>query len=110
MNKHKVVFIPHGWTAEELDKAYNNALRRFYMRPKTIISYLGQIRSWDALVKFIRSGITIGWHWFFGGHSEARHAARAQAKLSAHKDRERSESSSAAVSYKEASRSKEAQL
>ncbi|HUT03083.1 MAG TPA: radical SAM protein [bacterium] len=111
MNKHKVVFIPHGWTAEELDKAYNNALRRFYIRPKTVISYLGQIRSWDVLVKFIKSGITIAWHWFFGGHSEARHDAHAQAKLFASNGSGRaSELSSAAVSHQEASRSKEAQL
>ena len=83
MNKHKVVFIPHGWTAEELDMAYSNALRRFYMRPKTVISYLGQIRSWDALVKFVKSGVTIGWHWVFGGRSDAKHDAQARAKLHA---------------------------
>ena len=83
MNKHKVVFVPHGWTAEELDRAYSNALRRFYMRPKTVISYLGQIRSWDALAKFVKSGVTIGWHWIFGGKSDAKHEAQAQAKLCA---------------------------
>lgn len=82
MNKHKVVFVPHGWTAEELEKAYNNALRRFYVRPKTIISYLRQIRSRDALVKFIKSGATIAYHWFLGGKSDDRkHEAEAEAKL-----------------------------
>ena len=83
MNKHKVVFVPHGWTAEELDRAYSNALRRFYLRPKTVISYLLQIRSRNALVKFVKSGVTIGWHWIFGGRSGAKHEILSQAKLCA---------------------------
>ncbi len=109
MNKHKVVFVPHGWTAEELDKAYTNALRRFYMRPKTVISYLGQIRSWDALVKFLKSGITIGWHWVFGGKSDAKHEAQAQAKLCASENtRHLSEHGSVPVPSRNTSTNKEA--
>jgi len=83
MNKHKVVFIPNGWTADELEKAYNNALRRFYLRPKAIISYLGQIRSWEALTKFVKSGMTVAWHWIVGGKSDAKHDAQSRAKLQA---------------------------
>lgn len=75
MNKHQPVFIPHGFTYESLQRAYNSALRRFYLRPKVIMSYLGQIRSWSAFAKFAKSGASVAWHWFFGDSSGRRSAA-----------------------------------
>ena len=40
------VFVPHGLTAELLEKYSKKAFRRFYFRPRIILAYLKRMRTW----------------------------------------------------------------
>lgn len=50
------VFVPHGLTADLLERYSNKAFRRFFFRPRIILSYLKKIRSWRHL-KIYLSGL-----------------------------------------------------
>lgn len=43
MNALQFVFVPHGFTEEELEREYKNALKRFYWRPKKTLKLLGAL-------------------------------------------------------------------
>jgi len=43
------VFIPKGLSSEDLESYSKKAFRRFYFRPRIILSYIRKIRSWQHL-------------------------------------------------------------
>ena len=56
------VFIPHGFTKEELIKWNKKSFRSFYFQPRIIFSYLTQVRSVAEIKVIIIGGFTlIGW-------------------------------------------------
>jgi radical SAM superfamily enzyme YgiQ (UPF0313 family) len=44
----RVTFVPHGLTEDELVRASKRAFRRFYLRPRVVLEFLGSMTSWRA--------------------------------------------------------------
>lgn len=59
MNMWLPVFTPHGLTAEELVWWQRRAFRSFYLRPRTIWSYLKIVRSPKHVSKLIKGALTL---------------------------------------------------
>ena len=51
-------FVPHGFTREEIERAYRKAYRIFYLRPRIILYYLTKFRSWSMIKKLLSSAWT----------------------------------------------------
>jgi len=58
-------FIPHGFTRQELVKWGKKAYLQFYLRPRTILSYLGRVRS-PAQLKVMALGALTMFGWLLG--------------------------------------------
>ena len=48
-------FIPHGFTRQEIERAYRRAYRIFYFRPRIVLYYLAKFNSWAMAKKLLRS-------------------------------------------------------
>ncbi len=55
-------FVPEGFTVEKLDQCARHVLKRFYLRPRIILSYLRRIRSWRQLVALLRGAFALMRH------------------------------------------------
>jgi len=65
MNKLYPIFIPNGWTKETLEKRYNHALMRFYLRPRIIYKYiLRMFKSKEAFKTIISNALNTLKFWF----------------------------------------------
>lgn len=53
------VFVPHGMTKSRLVKASQDALRSFYLRPRTIARYFLRIRSIRGFLDVTKSGLIV---------------------------------------------------
>ena len=51
-------FVPHGFTRQEIERAYRKAYRTFYFRPRIMLYYLSKLHSWPMIKKILRSGWT----------------------------------------------------
>ena len=51
-------FVPHGFTKDEIEKAYRKAYRIFYIRPRIMLYYMTKLHSWPMIKKIFRSGLT----------------------------------------------------
>ncbi len=56
MNLLNAVFVPYGLTHEDLEQCQRELMRRFYLRPRIIMNYLGRLASDPALFKGLVSG------------------------------------------------------
>lgn len=54
LNAWRPVFIPHGLIKDDLIKYSNEFHKRFFFRPKIILSYLFKIRSWKHFVVYLQ--------------------------------------------------------
>jgi len=65
MNKLYPIFIPNGWTKEKLEKSYNKALMRFYLRPRIILKYFQRLfKSKEAFIAIVMNAISTFKFWF----------------------------------------------
>lgn len=56
MNLLNVVFVPHGLTAEDLDAAQKELIRRFYFRPRIVADYGRRLMGNPAMAKGLWRG------------------------------------------------------
>jgi len=61
MNLLNTVFIPHGLTHNDLERSQSEILKRFYLRPRIIFSYLRRLAANPAMIK----GFLVGARAFF---------------------------------------------
>ncbi len=55
LTNHEVVFVPFGYkNAEEVIQMRRYAYRKFYFRPKYVLSRLGKLRSWHGVKRHMR--------------------------------------------------------
>ena len=59
MSSFDIVFIPNGFTKEELQHYSKVAFRQFYLRPKIMFSYLRRINSWAQFKELALSGMVL---------------------------------------------------
>lgn len=59
MSCFDIVFVPNGFTVEELRYWAKTAYRQFYFRPKIIFSYLRRITSWAQFKELLLSGLAL---------------------------------------------------
>jgi radical SAM superfamily enzyme YgiQ (UPF0313 family) len=52
-------FIPEGLTAEKLEQYMRHILKRFYLRPRIVLSYLRRIRSWRQMVALLKGAFAL---------------------------------------------------
>jgi len=55
----KPTFIPHGLTEETLIKYNKLAFRKFYLRPRTIVSHIRRIKNFSSFFSLLRGGIAL---------------------------------------------------
>ena len=51
MNEYNVTFVPNALTKEILEKYYTKAFKKFYLRPKIVLSYLKRMRRWKVILE-----------------------------------------------------------
>lgn len=59
MTYYRPVFVPRGLTEQDLIRHTKACYRRFYSRPRTILTYLKRIRSPSHLLFFARSSVAL---------------------------------------------------
>ena len=59
MNIWTPLFIPTGFTREELEKESKRAYREFYLRWKPVLIYLKRVLRGSNFIKFLRDGFKI---------------------------------------------------
>lgn len=59
MSFFDIVFVPNGFTEEELRYWMKKAYRQFYFRPRILLSYLSRLTSWVQFKTLLSSGITL---------------------------------------------------
>ena len=65
MSFFDTVFVPNGFTEQELRYWMRRAYRQFYFRPKIIFSYLRRLTSWAQFKELLLSGLTLLRYTFF---------------------------------------------
>jgi len=66
MSCFDIVFVPHGFTEQELRGWVRTAYRQFYFRPKIILSYLRRLTSWAQFKELLLSGLMLLRYSFSG--------------------------------------------
>jgi anaerobic magnesium-protoporphyrin IX monomethyl ester cyclase len=56
MNLLNTVFIPHGLTHEDLERAQSEIFKRFYLRPRIILGYLRRLAANPVMIKGFLAG------------------------------------------------------
>ncbi|MCX6355725.1 MAG: radical SAM protein [Candidatus Aureabacteria bacterium] len=64
MSVFQPTFIPEGFTAEKLDLYARYYLKKFYLRPRIVLSYLGRMRSWRQLRAMLKGACALLGHLF----------------------------------------------
>ncbi len=59
MSCFDIVFVPNGFTEEELRQCVKKAFRQFYFRPRILASYLSRLTSWTQSKALLSSGLTL---------------------------------------------------
>jgi radical SAM superfamily enzyme YgiQ (UPF0313 family) len=54
-----LVYVPDGWTSDELKAMQPYALRQFYLRPKIILRILFKLKSWSVLKRSMWGALAI---------------------------------------------------
>lgn len=72
MSTYAPVFIPRGLSEEKLLKYMKAAYRKFYFRPRIIISYIKRCRSFSQIKNFILAGLILLYYTLFEADKQRR--------------------------------------
>ncbi len=66
MSCFDIVFVPNGFTEQELQNWVKTAYRQFYFRPRIMFSYLRRLTSWAQFKELLLSGLALLRYSFSG--------------------------------------------
>ena len=65
MNTYLPVFVPKGFTGQEISDYVKKAYRRFYFRPRIIFSYFKRCNSLSQIMGFMSASFLLAWYVVF---------------------------------------------